>query len=227
MSVKSFQAWMANGNAAGLALSAVLAVATPARAQPAEIQSVEITPFAGLRFGGSFDLQTDASTQAQATLKDASSYGFSSGVRFDDFSLIEFRWTRSKTELRFDAPFQQVGPSLGTVTLNQFHADFTREFEIPEVKGLRSYLMGSVGATHIGAGNEGFTRFSFGLGAGLKQFLGPRLAIRGEVHWLPIWIAPEVGAWACGTIGVNGCFVVLTGQTTQQFELSVGPVVRF
>jgi len=210
-----------------LAIAVVLSAAATARAQYADIQSFEVTPFVGTRFGGTFDLQSDPASPAQATLKDAMSYGVSAGVRFDDFSLIEFRWTRSVSELRFDAPFRALGTSLGDVTLNQFHADFTREFPIPEVKGLRSFLTGSLGATHLGSTNDGFTRFSFGFGAGLKQFFGSRFAIRGEAHWLPILIDPEVSGWGCGTINASGCFVILTGRLTQQFELSVGPVLRF
>jgi hypothetical protein len=213
------------------ALLALLTVASPARAQYVQIESFEVAPFVGTRFGGSFDVRPDVrpepQSQTQATLKDASSYGFSAGVRFDEFSMIEFRWTRSITALRFDPPFVQLGDSIGDITLNQFHADFTREFEIPEVKGLRSFVTGSVGATHVAAPTDAFTRFSFGFGAGLKQFLGSRLAIRAEAKWLPILINPEVGAFACGTVGIGGCVAVLTGPLTQQFELSVGPVVRF
>jgi hypothetical protein len=206
---------------------AVFATAVPAHAQYVQIQSFEVTPFIGVRFGGTFDIQPDTATPTQAALEDASSYGVSAGLRFDDLALVEFRWTRSTSALQFAPPFQQVGASLGDVRLNQFHADFTREFVIREVKGLRTYLVGSVGATHITAANDGFTRFSFGLGAGLKQFLGERLAIRAEANWLPIWIEPEVGSFGCGTITVGGCFVVLTGKLTQQFQLSVGPVLRF
>src|ERR1700752_5135881 len=187
----------------------------------------ELTPFIGARPGGTFDIQPEGAAQIEATLKDATSYGFSAGVRFDDFSLVEFRWTRSTSTLRFDPPLGPLGALLGDVTLNQFHADFTREFVIHEVKGLRGFLTGSVGATHVAAADDGFTRFSFGFGAGLKQFLGSWLAIRAEAKWLPILIDPEVGAWACGAVGVGGCLVVLTGPLTQQFELSVGPVVRF
>jgi hypothetical protein len=209
------------------ALLASLALATPARAQYVQIDSFEVTPFVGVRFGGTFDVRAEQPSQTQATWKDATSYGLSAGVRFDDFSLIEFRWTRSTSSLRFDAPLGVLGTSLGDVTLNQFHADFTREWVIPEVKGLRSFVTGSAGVTHIGAVNDDFTRFSFGFGAGLKQLLGPRLAIRAEVQWLPILINPEVGAWACGTVGAGGCLVVLTGPLTQQFEMSVGPVLRF
>jgi len=215
------------GLTACLTLQALLAVATPARAQYVQIDSFEVTPFVGVRFGGTFDVRAEQPSQIQATWKDALSYGLSTGVRFDDFSLVEFRWTRSTSTLRFDAPLEPLGGSLGDVTLNQFHADFTREFVIPEVKGLRSFLTGSVGATRVAAAHDGFTRFSFGLGAGLKQLLGSRFAIRAEAKWLPILLDPEVGAWACGAVGFGGCLVVVTGPLMQQFELSVGPVVRF
>ena len=208
-------------------LLAWLALETPARAQYVQIDSFEVTPFAGVRFGGTFDVRAEQPSQTQATLKDASSYGLAAGVRFDGSGLVEFRWSRSTSTLRFEAPLGPLGASLGDVTLNQFHADFTREFFIPEVKGLRTFVTGSVGATHVAAADDGFTRFSFGLGAGLKQFLGSRFAIRAEAKWLPILIDPEVGSWACGTAGAGGCLVVLTGRLTQQFELSVGPVVRF
>jgi hypothetical protein len=227
------QGLRSNGRTACLTLRALVASAallifsTPARAQYVEIESFEVTPFVGVRFGGTFDVQGEKPPQAQATWKDSSSYGLAAGVRFDEFSVVEFRWTRSTSTLRFDAPLAFVGASLGDVTLNQFHADFTREFPISEVKGLRSFLTGSVGATHVAAANDGFTRFSFGFGGGLKQFLGSRFAIRAEAKWLPILIDPQVGAWACGTVGVGGCLVVLTGPMTQQFEISFGPVVRF
>ena len=201
--------------------------AAPARAQYVEIQSFEVTPFIGARLGGTFDIQPDGPERVDATLKDATSYGFSAGVRFDDLSLVEFRWTRTTSTLRFAAPFAFLVASIGDVTLDQFHADFTREFVIPEVKGLRSFLTGSLGLTHIGAAHDGFTRFSFGFGGGLKQFLGSRLAIRAEAQWLPILVDPSVSGFACGTIQLGGCLVVLSGDLVQQFQLSIGPVVRF
>jgi hypothetical protein len=150
-----------------LTLAAILAAAAPARAQDVKIQSFELTPFIGARLGGTFDIQPDGAAQIEATLKDAASYGFSAGVRFDDLSLVEFRWAQSTSTLRFGGPFAFLGASVGNVALNQFHADFTREFVIPEIKGLRSFLTGSLGVTHLGTEQDGFTRFSFGLGAGL------------------------------------------------------------
>jgi hypothetical protein len=210
------------------ALAEVLAVGTPAQAQYVQIQSIEVTPFVGLRLGGTFSVQREGSPPAAASLDDASSYGVSAGVRFDDLSMVEFRWTRSKSELQLGGPaVEPHGTSVKDVSLNQFHADFTREFEVPEIKGLRSYLMLSVGATHVSVPSDGFTRFSFGFAGGLKQSLGSRLAIRGEVHWLPIWIDPGVGGWACTSFGGSGCLVVLSGELTEQWEMSIGPVFRF
>lgn len=210
-----------------LLLAAIWLPAAPAWAQYVQIQSFEVTPIVGARLGGTFDIQPDGPAQVEATLKDASSYGFSAGVRFDDLSLVEFRWTQTTSTLRFGAPLAPLAASIGDVTLNQFHADFTREFVIPEVKGLRSFLTGSLGVTHLGAGQDGFTRFSFGLGAGLKQFLGSRLAIRAEAQWLPILVDPSVSGFACGTIQFGGCLGLLSGDLVQQFQLSVGPVLRF
>jgi hypothetical protein len=88
-------------------------------------------------------------------------------------------------------------------------------------------LTGSLGVTHVGAARDAFTRFSFGFGAGLKQFLGSSLAIRAEAQGLPILIEPSVSGFACGTIQFGGCLVVLNADLVQQFQLSIGPVVRF
>ena len=216
----------AHAHAFGLMLTALLGRAEPAQAQYVEIQGVEVAPFIGARFGGTFEMHPDGFQQTQATLKDATSFGVSGGLRFD-FSLVEFRWTQATSTLQFEAPLRLLGETLGHVNVNQFHATFTREFPIPEVKGLRSFLTGSVGATHMTAVHDGFTRFSFGFGAGLKQFLGSRFAIRAEAQWLPILIAPEVGAFGCGALAAGGCFIVLDGKLTQQFEISIGPVIRF
>jgi len=210
-----------------LTSAAILASAPPAHAQYVEIQNFEVTPFVGVRFGGTFELRPDALVTTQATLEDAQSYGLSGEVRFDDFSLVGFRWTQSNTALRFNFPFRPLGAAVGDISLNQFHADFTREFVIHEVKGLHSFLTGSAGATHMSAARDSFTRLSFGFGGGLKLFLGSRFAIRAEANWLPIWIDPEVGSFACGSVEFGGCLVVLTGRLTQQFQLSIGPVLRF
>jgi hypothetical protein len=142
-----------------------LSGATPACAQGLEIQGLEVTPFIGGRFGGTFDVQPAGLAETRASLQDSVSYGVGAGFRFDDFSLIEFRWTRASSALRFDTGVNvnPLAAPIADVTLNQFHGDFTREFPLDEVHAIRPFLMASVGATHLGTWSNGFTRFSFGI----------------------------------------------------------------
>ena len=209
-----------------LAVASAFSGAAPARAQNVEIQGLEVTPFIGGRFGGTFDVQPDGAVETRASLGDSVSYGVSAGVRFDDFSLIEFRWTRASSVLRLErgVNVNPLATPIADVTLNQFHGDFTREFAIDEVTAIRPFVMASVGATHLGTSSNGFTRFSFGLGTGLKMAINSKLGIRLEARWLPIWVQPEVSGFACG---FGGCIAVLSGRLTQQFEVTAGPVFRF
>jgi len=210
-----------------LAFVCALSVPAPAGAETLEIQGIEVTPLIGGRFGGTFDVQLAGVPEARASLNDTVSYGVAAGIRFDDFSLIEFHWTRAKSELHLKPADLIVNPlaaPIADVTLNQFHGDFTREFPLDEVKSIRPFIMASVGATHLGSSSNGFTRFSFGIGSGLKISLNSKLGIRLQAQWLPIWVQPEVSSFACG---FGGCVAVLSGRLTQQFEVSAGPVLRF
>ena len=209
-----------------LAVASASSGAAPASAQGVEIQGLEVTPFIGGRFGGTFDVQPEGAVEARASLGDSVSYGVSAGVRFDDFSLIEFRWTRASSTLRLETGVNvnPLATPIADVTLNQFHGDFTREFPLDEVNAIRPFIMASVGATHLGSSSNGFTRFSFGISTGLKVAVNSKLAIRVEARWLPIWVQPEVSTFACG---FGGCIAVLSGRLTQQFEVTTGPVFRF
>ena len=94
-----------------LALAAILLTAAPVWAQGLGIQGFEVTPFIGGRFGGTFEIQPEGAAEVRATLKDSTSYGVAAGVRFDDLSVIEFRWTRTKSALQFDTgliPWQRL-----------------------------------------------------------------------------------------------------------------------
>src|SRR5262245_51229967 len=92
-----------------LTFVAIVGSAAPARAQYVELQGFEVAPFVGVRFGGTFEILPDGFEQTQATLKDATSYGFSAGFRFDDFSLAEFRWTQAESMLQFKPPLRFLG----------------------------------------------------------------------------------------------------------------------
>ena len=151
------------------------------------------------------------------------SYGFVAGVRFDELSLIEFRWTRARKELTVEGLSDRTDAILEKVTVNQFHGDFTRQFVLDERHWLRPFLTGSVGAAHLAGRSKSFMRFSFGLGTGLKLFPHSRFGVRLQAQWLPVWVSPEVKGFAC----VSGNCLDPGRPALTQCEVTVGPIFRF
>jgi Outer membrane protein beta-barrel domain len=192
---------------------------------PASAQVFELTPLFGYRMGGTIQVKNEGeSTSIKARLKDGFAYGLAAGYRFDEESVIEFRWARQHSRLRLPDP---VSPDLVSpidTTIDQFHCDFTHEYEWDHYPRIRPYVLGSAGATRFGLPGESFTRFSFGLGGGVKISIHPRVRWRIQAEWLPIWIEPEARGLTCRG-GV--CAVFLSGTLTHQFEVSFGPVFHF
>jgi Outer membrane protein beta-barrel domain len=192
---------------------------------PASAQVFELTPLFGYRMGGRIEVKNEGEgTSIKTSLKDGLAYGFAAGYRFDEESVFEFRWARQHSELRLPDPTAPAPVSPISTTIDQFHVDFTHEYELDDYPSIRPYVLGSVGATRIGLPGESFTRFSFGLGGGVKISIHPRVRWRIQAEWLPIWIEPEARGLTCRG-GV--CAVILSGTLTHQFEMSFGPVFNF
>jgi Outer membrane protein beta-barrel domain len=192
---------------------------------PASAQVFEVTPLFGYRMGGTIKAKNEGDeTFTKSRLKDGFTYGLAAGYRFDEESVIEFRWARQHSRLRLPDPIVPGVVSPIDTTIDQFHCDFTHEYEWDVYPRIRPYVLGSAGATRIGLPGENFTRFSFGLGGGMKISIRPRVRWRIQAEWLPIWIEPEARGLTCRS-GV--CAVFLSGTLTHQFEVSFGPVFHF
>lgn len=201
-------------------------LARPAAAQnqpQPKLWSIDITPQFGYRTSMSLDAvsETDGA-KARVRLDANPSYGFSFGVRYDDANVVEFRWARQDTQLAITGAV--VVPKQ-RVVLDQYHFDFTHEFLVQGwPTSVRPFIIGSIGATRIAstANTHSFTRFSFGLGGGIKAFPTRHVGIRVQAEWLPLWVSPEVRAF-CSV----GCIVQINGQLVSQGEFTIGPVFRF
>ena len=213
----------------GWLLAAVLAFVTPAHAQ-----HFDITPLVGVRTSGSVDVQQEGEApRARARLGDSLTFGVAAGVRFfsndgcEDCSVIEFRWMRENTNLGFKetTPVPTPLATFGRipVSLDHYLADFTYEWDIQEAKAVRPFVMGSLGAAHLSTPASGSTRFTFGLGAGVKVFPQRHWGVRLQVEYLPMVMNAEVQRLICA----GGCVVALGGGLMNQFEFTVGPVFRF
>jgi hypothetical protein len=180
----------------------------------------DLTPLVGYRTIMSFP--TGHEPNPHLILAAKPSYGAAAGVRLDEEDLIELRWARQDTHVHLNGS----APSFEKkVVLDQFHGDFTHEYILEEWRRwARPFVMGSIGATRVSGGtSSSFTRFSFGIGGGLKIYFTRHLGLRIQGEWLPLVVQPEVTSFICG----GGCIVHLSARLVSQGEVAVGPMFRF
>jgi hypothetical protein len=183
----------------------------------------DFTPFIGYRTSISFPLEPHVSGTNPGVVVDASpSYGASFGVRLQEDGLVELRWARQDSFIRS----QDVSPPIPRqrVLLDQFHGDFSREYTVDEWDPwARPFVLLSVGATHIASTTDSnFTRFSFGIGGGVRFYPSRHVGFKIQAEWLPVLVDPQV-AFICGA----GCIVHVGGSLGSQGEVFVGPILRF
>ena len=207
----------------GLILVAIGSIAAAQeQAEPRPLR-FDFSPLIGYRTSMSFAAQPQSGqTNPHIVVNSGPSYGFAFGVRIDEENLVEFHWARQDTKIHPDnsslVPFSQ------RIVVDQFHGDFTHEYILDEwPRWARPFIKGVVGATYVSGGTNTFTRFSFGLGTGIKLQANRHLGFRIEAAWLPILINPEIKTLVCG----GGCVIHLGGQLVSQGEFTMGPVLRF
>jgi len=110
------------------------------------------------------------------------------------------------------------------VILDQFHGDFSHEPLIEDwVSWARPFVLASIGATRVSSStNINFTRFSFGIGGGVRFYASRHLGFKIQAEWLPVFVDPHV-AFICG----SGCIVRVGGTLRSQGEVFAGPILRF
>jgi len=186
----------------------------------------DFTPFIGYRTSMSFPIEPHVTGTNPSVVLDASpSYGVSFGVRLrNEDDLVEIRWARQGSYVHLEDITPQ--PPRQRVILDQFHIDFSHEYLMEEYgwgRWARPFVLGSVGGTHASSStNFNFTRFSFGLGGGIRFYASRHLGFKIQAEWLPVVAHPQV-SFICG----SGCIVHVGGTLSSQGEVVVGPLLRF
>ena len=201
--------------------------------ESAQAQKYEITPLIGGAFGGTMKLEQALTPNVDAHVADSFSFGIAGGFRFDGeegegHDAIEFRWMRQHTHLFLKqdplVPTPTIAsPFLPGVTLDHFLGDFTHEWNVPDARMIHPFLTLSAGAARMSASASSATRFTFGIGTGVKVFPTRHWGFRFNIEYLPIVLHSELQRLVC----ISGCVVVLNGGVMNQFVLSLGPGFRF
>lgn len=181
---------------------------------------LEVTPLIGYRSAVNFPVQ--AVSNRNVTVDASPNFGMSFGVRLRDYDdLVETRWARQDSYFHSDQIVPQV--SRQRVVIDQFHVDFSHEYLLGDWGDLaKPFVMASLGATHVSSSASSFTRFSFGIGGGVRFYASQHVYFKIQAEWLPIVVDPNV-AFVCG----GGCIVRLAATVASQGEVVMGPTFRF
>ena len=181
-------------------------------------QQFEITPFAGYRFGGDFQ---DSGTGFGLDIDDSESYGVVLGMSVSPETQVEFLYSHQATEIKPTGPFSAA--SLTNLDMDYYHFGGTYIWD--HKKDLRPFIQATLGATHLnpdraGLGSE--TRFSFGIGGGVKYFFTKHLGLRLDARALGTVLNSNSAIFCSG-----GCTIAVQGSTLWQFEGGLGVIFAF
>jgi hypothetical protein len=183
----------------------------------------DFTPFMGYRTSMSFPVEPHVTSMNPRIVVDPGpSYGFSFGARPREEDLIEVRWARQDSYVHAEEITPQ--PARQRLILDQFHGDFSHEPLVQDWPWwAKPYVLASVGATHVsGDANNSYTRFSFGMGGGIRLYPCRHFGFKIQAEWLPVVADPKV-VFVCG----GGCIVHVGETAASQGEVLVGPIFRF
>ncbi len=147
-----------------LVACAAVGMATAARAQ--DLKAIEFTPFYGYCFSGGFE---DSDTGQDYDVDDAGAYGGMVDLRVGEMTQLELFFGRQETEVDAkDGLF--ADETLFDLDIDYYHIGGTYII----VDGpWQPFVVATVGATHLSpdaSGSDSITRFSAGIGGGVRFF---------------------------------------------------------
>jgi len=130
----------------------------------------------------------------------------------------EVLWTQQGSALTIET--DDGSSDLFSMTIRQLHGDLIYHLRAADAR-LRPFVFGGAGATFFSADDlESETKFSFGLGAGVKYFPWESIGVRAHVRYNPTMLNDKDAADFCDPFGF--CQGVLS-----QVEFAGGVTVRF
>jgi len=204
--------------------------ASCALAQESITQKIELTPFAGTRFGGKIAVNDPNNpTINYLAIKSSIDYGaFFDYTIWDNFQ-AEIMWVRQPTALR---AHDFTNDSLTTLTnsdLDSFTFGVAYSFKPVDAK-LKPYLAGGLGFTNFTNTNDpnnvflGFNnRFTYNLGGGFKYYFSKYAGLRFDLRFAPTRTLPQ-NVQQCSQFG---CFQGVQTGHANQGEANLGLILRF
>jgi opacity protein-like surface antigen len=211
-----------------LSVVAACSLATAAQAQEEEgdeprgalVPYIEITPFAGYRMGGDFNV---GAMDLDADLDDHGSFGLALDLARDRYSQYELYYGRQESQLAQDSP---IGPIGVTVEYLQLGGTLV----VSDQPAFTPYIVAGLGVTRFspdGPGTDDSSHFSFSLGGGLRFPISQRFSLRLEARGHLTFVDTDASLFcASGAFG-GVCAIQGEGSTFIQYELLAGAGFAF
>ena len=203
----------------------VFAIVLSAMPQASAQQSpgrIELTPFAGFRFGGSF---TDEEDGREASVADSATAGFAVNFRDSSNTQWEIVYVRQSTDVNV-RDFDFGVPTLDLdIDILQLGGTYLGEGDL-----FRPYLAATIGASRLSPTFDGLdsdTFWSFGIGGGMQFFPTNRLGLRLEGRMWGTLVDSSTSLFCQSGPNGGGCAIAINGEGLWQFETFAGLVVRF
>jgi opacity protein-like surface antigen len=187
------------------------------------LRGIEVTPFAGYRFGGSFE---DEDTEEDFDLDDDGSLGLILNFPASEFTEYEIYYSRQDTSV--DVSGFVVTPARLDMQVEYLQIGGTYLFDTTEK--VQPYFVATVGIAKLdpdAAGTNSDTFFSFGVGGGWKFNPNKRVGLRLDGRLLGTLISSDTDIFCQTGPQGNVCAVNIKGESLYQFELQAGVIFRF
>jgi hypothetical protein len=177
---------------------------------------MELTPFAGFRFGGGF---TDNTTGLDLDVDEGESFGLILDVQATHESEYELFYSLQKTKLKGEGVLS--GDPLFDLDIHYLHIGGTYLFP---GERLRPFVSGGLGLTYFSPDAPGVDSeiyFSLSLGGGVKIPISKRFGLRFEGRGF-LTILPDETDIFCVSAGGAACAVRVKGDVFGQVLLLAG-----
>jgi hypothetical protein len=183
-------------------------------------QTVEVSPFVGYRFGGTF---FERITGQEVDLDGAPAVGAVVNVKFREPGLfVEALFTHQEARLDFPGGLF-APPASWRVTVDHWQGGGLQEFDISR-PNVRPFLTGLLGLTRYAAENDNEIRFTVGAGGGVKLMPSRLFGLRLDGRLFATFADVDGRAIFCG---VGLCIFALDADIVWQAEFSAALVVAF
>ncbi len=184
----------------------------------------EIQPFVGFKYGGSIPVQQNDLNLAKISIDTSVNAGVSFTFNATENLGLEFLWNRQPTKATGVLSGGGKYPEKININLDQFHGNLLINFN-EEDAPLRPFLLFGLGATRGSGQGSSETKFSFGLGGGIKYFFTKNMGVRLQARYAPTYLYSTAGGLWCNWWGY--CWVLSNDKFLSQGDVTAGLVIRF